>query len=92
MRERWIAKGKVQGVGFRYYVYTQASLWRVPSGYVKNLKDGSVEIVLDVDFPHKDRFLQACQKREGFISVESFEKTSPELSTLKDIFSPFRIA
>jgi acylphosphatase len=38
-----IVKGLVQGVGFRYFVYTRATRIGV-TGYVKNNLDGSVEI------------------------------------------------
>ena len=38
-----VVKGFVQGVGFRYFVYRQASTLGL-SGYVKNLFNGDVEI------------------------------------------------
>ena len=37
--------GRVQGVGFRYFVKRQAEIHRV-SGYAKNLLDGRVEFLL----------------------------------------------
>jgi len=40
--ERYIVRGRVQGVGFRHFVYIRAREIGV-SGYVKNLPDGSVE-------------------------------------------------
>ena len=36
--------GKVQGVGFRFWVKVQAQKLKI-NGYAKNLKDGSVEIL-----------------------------------------------
>jgi len=36
--------GKVQGVGFRYYVYNLAQQLNI-KGWVKNMSDGSVKIV-----------------------------------------------
>lgn len=36
--------GRVQGVGFRYFTYQQATKLNL-SGYVYNLSDGGVEIV-----------------------------------------------
>ena len=39
-----IVSGKVQGVGFRMYTRTQAKHLGV-SGYVRNLRNGDVEIV-----------------------------------------------
>ena len=45
-RLRQVYEGRVQGVGFRYRVSTIAG--RLPvTGYVRNLPDGSVEVVVD---------------------------------------------
>lgn len=41
-----MAKGRVQGVGYRHYVETCAKATGV-HGYVKNMTDGSVEIVAE---------------------------------------------
>ena len=41
----WV-DGKVQGVGFRYFVQAEAASHRL-TGYVKNLPDGRVEIDLE---------------------------------------------
>lgn len=45
-RIRIIVQGRVQGVGFRYHTCQQALALSL-TGYVKNLPDGSVEIVAD---------------------------------------------
>ena len=41
---RWIVSGRVQGVGFRYFVFKAASKTSL-TGYVRNLGDGTVEAV-----------------------------------------------
>jgi acylphosphatase len=41
-----VARGRVQGVGYRHFVETCAHATGV-HGYVKNLEDGSVEIVAE---------------------------------------------
>lgn len=41
-----VAKGKVQGVGYRHFVTTCAHMTGV-HGYVKNLPDGTVEMVAE---------------------------------------------
>ena len=41
-----IVKGRVQGVGFRYHV-TQHAREKDITGYVRNLWDGSVEVVAE---------------------------------------------
>ena len=43
-----IVKGLVQGVGFRYFVYSRATAIGL-NGYVKNNYDGSVEIDAEGD-------------------------------------------
>ena len=43
-----IIKGRVQGVGFRFYVFNEASLLNL-TGYVRNLYNGDVEIVAEGD-------------------------------------------
>jgi acylphosphatase len=45
-RIRVVAKGRVQGVGYRAFVQKAVSLTGV-TGYVKNLADGSVELVAE---------------------------------------------
>jgi acylphosphatase len=40
---RFLVKGRVQGVGYRYFVQKAASSLNV-SGYARNLVDGSVEV------------------------------------------------
>lgn len=59
--------GRVQGVGFRYTVQNLAQQYAV-TGYVKNLPDGRVELLLEGDEPEMDALIQAIQqKMEGFI-------------------------
>lgn len=41
--KRWIVRGRVQGVGFRYFAQKSASGLGL-TGYVRNLDDGSVEV------------------------------------------------
>ena len=40
---RFLIRGRVQGVGYRYLVQKAAADWNV-SGYARNLEDGSVEV------------------------------------------------
>ncbi len=50
-------EGHVQGVGYRYYTYRLAKRYGI-RGYVKNLPDGSVEVVAEGDGENFERFLK----------------------------------
>jgi acylphosphatase len=41
---RWVVRGRVQGVGFRWFVMREAQRLKV-GGFARNLPDGSVEVV-----------------------------------------------
>ncbi len=56
--------GSVQGVGFRYTARALAERFRV-SGYVKNITDGSVELLAQGDAAEVDAFLAAIDERMG---------------------------
>jgi acylphosphatase len=43
---RYVVQGRVQGVGYRYYVLRQADALGV-SGFARNRADGSVEVVAE---------------------------------------------
>ena len=50
-------RGRVQGVGFRYRTQQIAERFQV-NGYVKNLADGSVELVAEGQDQEVEAFLQ----------------------------------
>jgi acylphosphatase len=43
---RYVVRGRVQGVGYRYFVLRQADLLGL-AGFARNLADGSVEVVAE---------------------------------------------
>lgn len=43
LAKRWLVRGNVQGVGFRYFAQKHAERLGL-SGYVRNLDDGRVEV------------------------------------------------
>ena len=57
VRYRVIYEGRVQGVGFRYTTASIAKPYPV-SGYVKNLRDGTVEVQVEGPREPVDAFLQ----------------------------------
>ena len=54
-------KGRVQGVGFRYYVLGAATEIGLV-GWVRNCRDGSVEVVAEGDIEVLKKLVQALQK------------------------------
>ena len=48
MKAEVIIQGVVQGVGYRFFVLNQARLYDV-KGYVKNMPDGTVQVVAEGD-------------------------------------------
>jgi acylphosphatase len=66
LREVWYS-GHVQGVGFRYTVLDLARRSDV-TGYVRNLPDGRVHVVVEGDVTELDRLLEAlAQRMQGYI-------------------------
>ena len=66
--------GRVQGVGFRYTVKNVALQYNV-AGFVKNLPDGRVELVMEGPEADMDRLVQDVSRRmDGYIKrVDSVE-------------------
>lgn len=58
---RFVVTGRVQGVGFRFFTQTLASREGL-RGFVRNLGDGSVEVVARGDIVALDRLALALRK------------------------------
>ncbi len=66
-RRQCYFRGRVQGVGFRYTAKNIALQHNI-SGYVKNLPDGRVELVMEGPDQEMDQVIQALNSRmTGFI-------------------------
>lgn len=67
---RIVFYGRVQGVGFRMTTERTARKYEVV-GYVKNLADGTVEVLVRGDTEEIERFLNAIRQRfTGYIETE----------------------
>lgn len=87
IRRRVYFSGRVQGVGFRFTTEDIASRFQV-TGFVRNLRDGRVEVVAEGLKPELDRFQETIQRAlHGYIS-EADVSDSPAM----DEFTSFRIA
>jgi acylphosphatase len=75
--------GRVQGVGFRYTVNHSAMRYDL-RGYVKNLADGRVELVMEGDEKEMDRLVEEIKRQmSGFIKDVKCE-TSPPTGEFQD--------
>ncbi len=84
-RTSWFS-GRVQGVGFRYTAQSVASRHAV-AGYVKNLADGRVELVMEGDEAEMEQVVGELSRRmDGLIA-----KRSDELSPATGEFEDFAV-
>lgn len=78
--ERYLIRyeGRVQGVGFRYFVYRTAGRFGL-TGYVHNHSDGSVEVQVQGDEDRIATFLKVVKDGNGFIIItrSEIQKTYP---------------
>jgi acylphosphatase len=75
-----IVHGKVQGVGYRAFVEDEAAI-RELQGWVKNLRDGSVEAVFAGAAEDVEMMIEVCRRGPWSARVESVEQRDgpPEL-------------
>lgn len=64
-----IVEGRVQGVGFRYFVQSEAEKNKL-TGWVKNRFDGAVEILAEGPEESLADFVKAVQKGNRFSRVK----------------------
>lgn len=82
------ARGRVQGVGFRPFVYRTATNLGL-TGYVTNLKDGTVKIVVEGDREEVKRFLEELKTRSPPMS--EIDKVTLTWEPYKGLYKKFRI-
>ncbi len=68
-RVEFIISGNVQGVGFRYFVYTKASALGL-DGYAKNLSGGNVEAVAEGPAEKVNTLLEYLKQGNSYSTVE----------------------
>ena len=86
----WIVVGKVQGVGFRWFVREQARRWGV-RGWVRNLPDGSVEIAASGADESLAGLLAAVRRGPDGAAVDAVQPAAkPPAEELPEPFSILR--
>ena len=69
---RIVIRGRVQGVGYRWWACTQARRLKI-GGWVRNRRDGSVELLASGAPAAMDYLLEACRRGPASASVTSVE-------------------
>lgn len=74
MKEVYIKiKGRVQGIGFRYWVTQKVVEIGDISGWVHNAADGSVEIMMSGPEENVDKMIVACHSGPLLARVDSVD-------------------
>jgi len=78
MKKHIIISGKVQGVGFRHWLY-KAAIQRKIDGWVRNKISGEVEALLIGDDVKIDNLIRLCEKgppssKVTKIKVQNYQK------------------
>jgi acylphosphatase len=84
---RFIVKGRVQRVGFRFFVEDTARREGI-QGYVRNQHDGSVEVVAEGDAAAMQRFDMAIRRGPAGARVDEVDMLEVEPSSR---FAGFRV-
>ncbi len=77
--------GRVQGVGFRYFVWRQADTQQL-SGYAKNLADGRVEFLLQGDKMAVQLVLEQIRRGPSYAKVTDVEVEEVETGEIGNRF------
>ncbi len=81
---RWVISGRVQGVGFRWFVLRTAQRLGV-TGWARNLWDGRVEVMGQGTLPMLHDFQKGLHEGPPLSHVEKVEKSevTSEVGTFK---------
>jgi len=76
-----IVRGRVQGVGFRAFVETEAERHPI-RGWVRNRRDGSVEAVFSGPPASVEALTDACRRGPPSARIDDFEMREADASEL----------
>ena len=82
---RIFVSGRVQGVGFRYFVAGEARALGL-AGFVRNLRDGRVEAEVSGSADRIEALIAACRRGPPGSRVDGVEIVDSEAATLPDPF------
>ena len=72
---RYIVRGRVQGVGYRYFVMREAAALGV-SGFARNLPDGTVEVIAEAADDVLAEFEGRLREGPSFASVSALDRSA----------------
>jgi len=78
-----IIYGKVQGVGFRNFVFLHAKRLNI-KGYVKNNPDGTVEAVFEGDEDNINKMVELCKRGPERARVDKIDIKDTEIKNYQD--------
>jgi acylphosphatase len=84
-----VVRGRVQGVGFRWFV-REAARRRGMAGWVRNLSDGSVEVAAEGDDETITALRAALRSGPPGAMVSSVDELEPVAEGLPELFSILR--
>ena len=73
---RAVVHGRVQGVGFRYFVLDSVADLKL-TGWVRNRRDGAVEVLAEGPHEHLDALLDCLRQGPRAARVEQVETEWP---------------
>ena len=82
---RIFVSGRVQGVGFRYFVAGEARALGL-AGFVRNLRDGRVDAEVSGSAARIEALIAACRRGPPGSRVDRVEIVESEAATLPDPF------
>jgi len=88
MRMHVVVSGRVQGVGFRWFV-RETAIELGLAGWVRNRPDGNVEVAADGDDERVSRFRERLREGPPHAMVVSVDDVP---SDTRDLPRPFQIA
>jgi len=83
-----ILSGRVQGVGFRYFIKRLAGIHEI-SGYAKNLADGRLEFLLQGDATDIDAMLVEIRRGPEYSHIDDLTLSNCEELTLQGEFQTY---
>ncbi|WNY66310.1 acylphosphatase [Borreliella andersonii] len=72
-KQQYLISGKVQGVGFRFFTEQIANNMKL-KGFVKNLNDGRVEIVVFFSTKEQIKKFEKLLNGNKYANIENIEK------------------